>query len=62
MEYGIGWRSAVTVQLSLSRLLLNCGQEAATWAELLACEGELPDADESGRATWEELLAKSRPA
>lgn len=52
----------MTVQLSLSRLLLNCGQEAATWAELLACEGELPDADESGRATWEELLAKSRPA
>ena len=52
----------LTIRLSLSRLLLDTGQHEAARDELLACEGELPDGDESDRASWAELVAESRHA
>ena len=52
----------LTIRLSLSRLLLNMGQRDAARDELLACERELADGDEWDRASWAELIAKSRHA
>ena len=52
----------LTIRLSLSRLLLDRGQHDAARDELLACESELPDGDESDRASWAELIAESRHA
>ena len=52
----------LTIRLSLSRLLLDMRQHDAAGDELLACEGELPDGDESDRASWAELVAESRHA
>ena len=52
----------LTIRLSLSWLLLDMGQHDAARDELLACEGELADGDESDRASWAELVAKSRHA
>ena len=50
----------LTIRLSLSRLLLDMGQPDAAHHELLACEGELANGDQSDRASWAELVAETR--
>lgn len=52
----------LSIRLSLSRLLLDMGQHDAARDELLTCEGELTDGDESDRASWAELFAESKQA
>jgi hypothetical protein len=47
----------LSIRLSLARVLLELGQLEEATVELSACEGELPDGDESERASWSELAA-----
>jgi hypothetical protein len=49
----------LSIRLSLAGLLLEMGQQGAARAELLACEGELCDGDDSERASWTELVAQA---
>ena len=49
----------LSIRLSLAGLLLEMGQRGAARDELLACEGELWDGDDSERASWAELVAQS---
>ena len=57
--YGI---QTLTIRLSLSRVLLDLGLREAARVELLACQDEVPDGDDSDRATWAELVAESKHA
>jgi hypothetical protein len=41
----------LTIRLSLSRVLLDMGQREAAWDELCACEDEVPEGDDSDRAS-----------
>jgi hypothetical protein len=50
----------LTIRLSLARLLLEMGLREAAHAELLSCESEAREGDESGQALWAELVAESR--
>lgn len=50
------------IRLSLARVLLDIGEPRAAGVELLACESELADGDESERASWAELAVESRLA
>jgi hypothetical protein len=52
----------LSIRLSLARVLLDTGEPAPARRELLACEGELGEADESERTSWAELVAEARPA
>ena len=52
----------LSIRLSLSRLLLDQGEQAAARQELLACEGEVSGGDVSDRTSWAELMAEARPA
>jgi hypothetical protein len=50
----------LSIRLSLTKLLLEMGERTAAREELLACESELCEGDESDRASWAELLLQSR--
>jgi hypothetical protein len=52
----------LTIRLSLSRLLLDLGQREAAQVELRACQDEVPEGDDSDRASWAELVAESEHA
>jgi hypothetical protein len=51
--------STLSIRLSLAELLLGRRQRAAARVELLACKAEASDADDSDRASWEELARAS---
>lgn len=51
-----------SIRLSLGRVLLEAGRQVDAAAELAACEHELPDCDESDRASWSELFEQIRNA
>jgi len=50
----------LTIRLSLAQLLLDLGRRDAALDELLACESEVCEGDESERAKWADLVAQSR--
>lgn len=52
----------LSIRLSLARVLLDDGEPEAALAELLACESELAEGDESERASWAGLAAEARPS
>lgn len=52
--------STLSIRLALARLLLNAGLREAACVELLSCEGEARESDESDQVSWAELIAESR--
>jgi hypothetical protein len=52
--------ATLSIRLSLARVLLDLGKPEAALAELLACEGELGENDESERTSWAELVAEAK--
>lgn len=57
VTYGL---TTLSIRLSLADVLLDCKKPDNAEKELRACEHELNDADDSERAKWDELFAKSR--
>ena len=52
----------LSIRLSLAELLLELGRPVEAGDELVACQHELPNGDESDRASWAELATMARPA
>ncbi len=52
----------LSIRLSLAGVLLDAGKLGAAQVELRACESELAEGDESDRAAWAELVARSGPS
>ncbi len=58
-EHGL---ATLSIRLSLARVLLETGSPTAAVAELVACESELGEGDESERDQWAELVEEARQA
>jgi hypothetical protein len=52
----------LSIRLSLAEVLLELGRPVEAAAELLACEPDLVNCDESERASWSELSTEARRA